>query len=322
MKTILVGCLAHRYTGGLTLAHQLCYELKKQGFNAKMYYYFGYGQPKVNPVNDNYKKYNLEYVTELIDRDDYIIIAPETNVNILRGIKKAKRVIWWMSVDNYFKSLKSKRYLVADLFGLRRFDIKQKDIIHLAQSYYAIDFLKKQGVQELNIEYLSDYLDTEFLENANAYLTAPKEDIVLYNPKKGWKFTQELIKQSGNIKWFALENLTPSEMKEKLGTSKVYVDFGNHPGKDRIPREAAIMGCCVITGKKGSAFFYEDVKIPDSYKFEDNFENIESIEKMIVECMQHYQQRQLDFIEYKKMIVKEQAAFQKDVFNIFSDLVK
>lgn len=55
-----------------------------------------------------------------------------------------------------------------------------------------------------------------------------------------------------------------------MSKSKVYIDFGNHPGKDRIPREAAISGCIVITGKRGAAAFAEDVCIPETYKFDES----------------------------------------------------
>ncbi len=321
MKTIYVACLAHRHTGGLTLAHQLCYELVKQGFSAKMFYYYGYGQTKSNPVNENYKKYNLEYVTKFEDSDDCILVVPETNVNLLRKVKKAKKIIWWMSVDNYFKTLKSKRYLLEDFWGLRRYNIKNNDIIHFAQSYYAIDFLKKQGINVSNIKYLSDYLDSEFLNESKVYYSKAKENIVLYNPKKGWDFTSELIRQSPEIQWFPLENLTPSQMKEKLGTSKVYIDFGNHPGKDRIPREAAIMGCCVITGKRGSARFHEDVKISQEYKFDDKFENISIIKNCILECFNNYELKQKDFDAYVQMIINEQKKFQDDVSLIFKGII-
>jgi len=33
---------------------------------------------------------------------------------------------------------------------------------------------------------------------------------------------------------------------------QVYIDFGHHPGQDRLPREAVQCGCVVITGKRGS----------------------------------------------------------------------
>lgn len=318
MKKIYVGCLAHRHTGGLTLAHQLCYELRSQGFDAAMYYYYGWRQEKTNPVNENYKKYNLPFVTKIEDNKDNIVVAPETFVNLLRGVKMAKKVIWWMSVDNYFKTLKSPRDRIINWFGLRPFNIRRKDIIHLAQSYYAIDFLKKQGIQEESIYYLSDYLDETFLLDSEKYANAKKENVVLYNPRKGKEFTAKLMEVGTDITWCPLQNMTPTEVKEKLGTSKVYIDFGEHPGKDRIPREAAVMGCCVITGKRGSAYFYEDVSIPDDYKFNDTESSIPMILKQISECFADYERKRKDFCEYVAKIKSERVKFTSDVAKVFN----
>jgi len=44
---------------------------------------------------------------------------------------------------------------------------------------------------------------------------------------------------------------------------KLYVDFGKHPGKDRMPREAAVHGCCIITGRRGAAGNPFDIPIPN-----------------------------------------------------------
>ncbi|MCX7738527.1 MAG: hypothetical protein N2Z80_03840 [Hydrogenothermaceae bacterium] len=63
-------------------------------------------------------------------------------------------------------------------------------------------------------------------------------------------------------------------MIDILKKAKVYIDFGNHTGKDRIPREAAMLECCVITGRRGIAKYREDVPIPENYKIEDKVENI------------------------------------------------
>ena len=35
--------------------------------------------------------------------------------------------------------------------------------------------------------------------------------------------------------------------------TKIYLDFGYHPGKDRMPREAVLFNNCIITNKRGSA---------------------------------------------------------------------
>ena len=87
---------------------------------------------------------------------------------------------------------------------------------------------------------------------------------MLYNPKKGIEFTRQLIEAAPDLNWVPLENMSNEEVRGKLKTSKVYIDFGDHPGKDRFPREAAISGCCVITGKRGSAA-YDDVPIPEDF---------------------------------------------------------
>ena len=79
-----------------------------------------------------------------------------------------------------------------------------------------------------------------------------RQKLNLFNPIKGIDKTLEFIKKSdARIKWRALKGLTPEQMREVMLQSKVYIDFGNHPGKDRIPREAATCGCCVLTNKNG-----------------------------------------------------------------------
>ena len=68
-----------------------------------------------------------------------------------------------------------------------------------------------------------------------------------------------------------------------MAKSKIYIDFGNHPGKDRIPREASASHCVVVTGKRGSAANQIDVPIPDDFKFDDSIGNDEKIIPQIVE---------------------------------------
>jgi len=139
----------------------------------------------------------------------------------------------------------------------------------------------------------------------------------LYNPKKGFEFTKELINYSNDLKWIPIQNMTTQEVHELLKESKVYIDFGNHPGKDRFPREAAISGCCIITGKKGSAAYYDDVPIADCYKFDDSNENIPHIVNKIKECMEKYDTKIYDFSYYREFILNEYEIFEKDVQELF-----
>ena len=117
--------------------------------------------------------------------------------------------------------------------------------------------------------------------------------------------------------WVPIVNMTNEEVVDLLKTSKVYIDFGNHPGKDRFPREAAYCGCCNITGKTGSANYFEDVKIKDSYKFDDLEKSIPSIIRTIESCLEDFEKHQKEFDVYRSMIKDEKSSFEKDVRKIF-----
>ena len=113
----------------------------------------------------------------------------------------------------------------------------------------------------------------------------------MYNPKKGYEFTKKLISKANNtIKFIPLENLTCSEVRDLLLKSKIYIDFGNHPGKDRFPREAAMCGNAILTNKKGAAKYNEDVPINKIYKMDDVDNNIDKILEKIFYIFENYEQ--------------------------------
>jgi len=111
--------------------------------------------------------------------------------------------------------------------------------------------------------------------------------------------------------------LNRDELISLLLKAKVYIDFGNHPGKDRIPREAAILGCCVLTSNRGSAAFIEDIPIPKSYKFPDCEDMIPQIINSILDCLNNFEKRSSDFIKYREIIKNEPSKFISDLKNIF-----
>ena len=109
--------------------------------------------------------------------------------------------------------------------------------------------------------------------------------------------------------------MTSLEIKKLMLTSKIYVDFGNHPGKDRIPREAAMCGLIVITGKKGSAGNNIDVPIPPKYKFEEY--QINEIVAMLHRCIREYDDLSSDFSAYRTKIISEYDTFVSEVHDNF-----
>lgn len=320
MKKIVIGSPSNRFTGGPTLAHQLCAELTAQGYEASMYYYNVKNEKKAQ--HPNYKYFNTKYSTVLKDDENTIFIAPETNPDMLKKIKKGIKVLWWMSVDNYFdKYLTSRKNMILNIGGLLKFNIDQKSIFHFAQSQYAIEFLESRGIDKKNIFYVSDYLDEIFLKNSSKHKSIRKNNVILYSPKRGLDLTKKLIKKIPEFRWIPLQNLTQKQMIDLMQSSKLYVDFGNHPGKDRIPRETVINGCCIITGTKGSAKNNIDINIPNEFKFDDNKTSIDIIANKIRDILNNYEKNYELLKDYIKKIELEHEKFSTDVNSAIKSII-
>jgi len=304
---------AQTASGGPELLHQLGSHLRRRGVDVEMYYI---PFDTEDPVPEPYRKYHLPVSEGIYDRPENILIMPETVQ--LFPVDRIRRVFWWLSVDNWLshviKSLAQE--LEGDLLArpMPQYYLFQSDIslTHWVQSEYARQFLLVNGVPEKKIHRVSDYLNPVFLKQSEKGGTA-RRDIVAYNPLKGEAFTRALTAAAPDIDWRPIENMTAAEVRDLLGTAKVYIDFGNHPGKDRIPREAAVSGCCVVTGRLGAAANAIDVPIPDEFKFDGWEEDIPAILARIRQLLSHYEEESPKFEAYRRMIRQEPAQFAKDV---------
>lgn len=301
---VYIICPASIQSGGPELLHQLGYKLNILGIEASMYYMNKKGG--LDPVCEAYRKYNVPYSDTISEETDTVIIIPETGLHLLNFVKNFKCVIWWMSVD----------YAMC---GDEKIDYikKSSNVYHLVQSQYALEFLNDNLKIKDRVFYLSDYLNSVFLGSDLTVEDNERENIVVFNPKKGANATANVIFSSDyRIKWQALRGLTPDKMRETLRKAKVYIDFGEHPGKDRIPREAAMCGCCIITNRNGSAANDIDVPIADTYKFDNNVSP-----KLVVQCIndifENYSEKKKDFIPYVNKISNEFIEFEKDIVKFF-----
>lgn len=330
-------------TGGSELLHQLVYHLRND-LKIEAYLYCPYNDS--NPIHQFYKKYNNPAIKSIEDSNNNVLLFPEAYwiLPTISRYQNIKKTMWWLSVDNFYLSIflgnRKDFFLDKAINKVWRFffkktliDIEEKIYkkidfsilklpkevqnldLYLAQSFYALNYLLQQGIPKEKVFYLSDYLNEDFLKTK---VDLPKkENVVIYNPKKGREFTKKIIKEAKDIKFIPIINMTPKQVIEALQKAKVYIDFGNHPGKDRIPREAAILGCCIITGKRGSAAFYEDVPIPNEYKFDDDEENIPKIINKIKDCFESFDKRHLDFNHYREVIKQEPQKFIENLREIF-----
>ena len=302
---IYIICPANIATGGPELLHQLGYKLRLFNFDAYMYYY---GEKEnISPVPSCYQKYQVPYVNKIDDTSENIVIFPEITLKFLKQVRNALKVVWWLSVDNAECDNENIKMLQEDT-----------KLLHLSQSQYATDFLMNVvKISENRIYYLSDYINNEFL---NVLPEMKREDVVLFNPKKGFAKTAIIIRcANASIKWQVLNGISPKEMHEAMHRAKVYIDFGNHPGKDRMPREAAVSGCCIVTNRIGAAGNNTDIMIPEQYKFTEEA-NIKDILNTIYELIEYYDERKKDYDDYVERTRSEFVEFEKDVLDIFEKL--
>lgn len=332
---VFVYCPANAVTGGAELLHQLVDILNNNNLNAFIVY-FGEGELKIPTA---YNIYNIKLADKVEDNVDNIVVFYEAVFDKIQSIKYSQKCLWWLSVDNFFICA-FRHLIITDLFKYNfRFGVKMslvrvyelfvtgkntfknnisiKDLIKLNainayQSEYAQNFLSNIGFNQTYA--LSDYINTDFYSGIS---TSNREDVILYNPKKGLDFTKKLIAKTPQFQWVPVQNMSREELVKMFNKSKLYVDFGYHPGKDRLPREVALNGCCVITGMKGSARFFEDVPIENHYKFDQDRDSLDSIIERIQNVLTNYESNINNFDYYRKQILREKELFIKQVKILF-----
>lgn len=322
--TVYILCVPAIETGGPTAIHQLASQMTALGIRTKIFYVEIAGYDFEFPVADSYRKYHLDWTREIDDDPHNILVVYEGMPQGIYSLPKIRKVFWWLSVDNYIASLRGQINRI-DCNNLARIPLERFfyfgqsiKITHWCQSEYARQFLQCNGVPQEDVFMVEDYLSWEFLAGGIQPDLAAKENIVAYNPSKGKEVTEKLIAQRPDIDWRPIENMTPAEVRELLLRAKVYIDFGHHPGKDRIPREAAMSGCVVITGRRGAAANYVDINIPADFKMadEDSAGILQKIEAVFAEFNQAYQHqevyRQRIWGDYPRFVQEITAALEID----------
>ena len=288
-------CPGNIQTGGPESLHQLASQLISFGVSAYMFYYpLGeYPFDKDNPVHDFYRKYHVPYVLEPEDNKKNILIAPEALTEGLYFYKKIQRVIWWMSVDNYLVHIKNnletylKNPLGMPLLKYFSFSKENEDVTHFAQSEYTRQFLRLNGIKKMYT--VETHMSQTFLSRVSDVDLSLKKNFVAFNPRKGYAITNALMNLAPRINWKAIQNMTSQQVQALLAETKVYIDFGEFPGRERLPREAALSGCVVLVGKRGAAINDVDVNIPAEYKFDMKDTQPHQVIQKIVEVFNDFE---------------------------------
>lgn len=339
---------ANSFTGGPELLHQIAVSIKKIfKVNPIMFYL---PQNDKNPVHEQFKKYKLNYSYSIDDQSKNLLIIPEhfMFLKYSQKFKNIRKVLWWLSLDNYFgykfkydynkffRSIIKIPFNICNFFNkitkyrfgiftihdylklfykkskINNFVEFQQINLHLSQSHYAYDFLKKYFK---NLKYLSDFQRPIIIKNYKKK-NKLKKNIICYSSKSNDFF--DYLKNNSNFKMIKLAGYNNKQLINIFRKTKIYMDFGYHPGKDRMPREAALFGNCIITNQKGSANNNVDIPIKSKYKFSEVKSNIPKINRLIEKIFNDYKKEIKNFKFYQNIVLKEKFKFESDLRNIFT----
>lgn len=326
MNNIYILAPRGKVTGGVELLHQLGHSLNRDETRAWMLYHpFG----SAGAVPEAYQRYKVSPVAREDLKPNSIVVIPEIYTNLAASFSSSNIYYWWLSVDNFLVHARITPLgrlmgakMAANLQLLPK--IRQTAGTHLYQSEYARLFLESANLAP-SLR-LSDYIANEFTQSAPSPGAAKRENMLVYNPTKGLERTRSVIKElialnrfNEKLQIVALEGLSREEICRLLGRAKVYMDFGGHPGKDRIPREAAAMGACVLVNRRGSAANRIDIPISDDYKVDDRARGYQKLAaEKILDMMHNFESNQRMFDDYRLTIAAERDDFEAEVLSIFT----
>ncbi len=342
---VYVLCPANIETGGPDALHQMVFYLKEIGVNAKIAYIAD--NKKNVSIPDRYKCYVDEFILkdEIDDDSNRFVIIPEHCVSEIRRFTKSNVFIWWLSVDNnialpFYKRLfyvlkmpllylKHRNLFKNRVFTVVKsvlsaktyqFEKESSNITHLCASYYALDYVSRRShnsvlkcIEPISRQFLDIYTSEKkdiSKENRN--------NVILYNPVRKYDdILKKIVAQAPELRFEPLQGLNLQQLIEKYKTSKLYIDFGAFPGAERIPKEAVLFGCAIITGKRGASGYHGDVPIPDDYKFDNPVFQIDEIVKKIRFVLDNYEKVYSDFDEYRETVLNLEENFIKSLKGIF-----
>ena len=291
---LLFLCPANTVSGGPESIHNMVALLNQiDKVDAKILYIGN----MVNPQPQQYEEYRCPWIVQIPTDYDGIVVFPDIWANWVNRAEfvRYKHMILWLGVDTY------KNRCTGSDYG--EF-LKDKNCLHVVQTAYAEWFLLSQNVEPDRIFKLPAVINKLFTK---PYTEKSRDDVVLYNPAKLTNFQQRLMNSAmkQGVEFKPIHNLTKEQVRDIMCSAKLYIDFGMFPGRERLPREAAACGCCVITGKYGAAKYFEDVCITNDYKFDGNDDEIPQMVKLMKNILAHYNTYKPDFTVYRDAVIKD-----------------
>lgn len=242
-------------TGGPEALHQLCGSLRDLNQEAWLWYTDSLcNNQEDRDIIPEYSHYNVKlsplHDLESIDHSDCVWILPEgMPPDFYQQKRKAQIAVWYLATVS--GNPNAIAYQTPAL----------KSALLLAQSDFGYEEIKRACPKHPNIFRLTDYTRESLLHKDEQLRQESRIAQVVFNPSKGIQHTQQIRRFLPDIRFVPVRNMDLAMLKDLGLKSSLYIDFGHHPGKDRLPRELASLGSNVITGDEGVAASNIDLPI-------------------------------------------------------------
>ncbi len=299
--TVVVLC-PEAVTGGPEALHQLAHAISTLGGNARLAYFgqgsrIEYGPTAIlcqyspnEAVSKTYEAYKPVPLISAPLSEATLIVAPEILPEALLAIPARNRAVWWLSVDNAI----SHNPKLGEP-GYANTLIGNSGFINFYQSDYARRFVERHGGAR-NAFPLFDYINPEYMRSGPSQSQSPRQLIGLF-PQKGAMLASRFMSANPQLSFAPIQNMTREQVRHTLLDCSVYIDFGHHPGKDRVPREAAVSGAIVFLHERGAAQHFQDHPLERFYLFTEH--DIDTgalasrVEEAIADRERHYARQQV-----------------------------
>ena len=316
--------------GGCEALHQLGHHINRHGGSAHMAYYGPYSSLELDgdtlhchlapsPIPRYFARYEPQALRRTRLGPDTLLVFPEV-LSALAATKddRYRRALWWLSVDNAVEQ--NRAFLNADY---RRSVFADAGLLHFHQSDYARAFLHANAASGCHA--LSDYTDPDFIERSlHATDNRPvsqRTNRICFFPNKGASLAARFIDgqdtQKQDVEFLPIRGMSKAQVRDALFDARLYLDFGNHPGKDRVPREAAIAGAVVLLHATGAALRFADHPLPAEYRFTEDDIATGDLHRKVAAILDrpevHFAAQRM----YREAVLHEQERFDLEVRSVF-----
>lgn len=260
------------------------------------------------PVRTNsvaeYEQYRSKPFRAYAPGDDVMFIVPEVYVWIVPLLMGAKVLVWWLSVDNAFRAL-------SDInLNLLRAPL----IRHAVQSEYARAFTASLGLRST---FLTDYTVVPAkpalpLTERPLKVSVNAGQKVVCDLKLLGKLLAELCP---SIEIAHIKGLSREQVYDAFSTSRVFIDLGSFPGRDRMAREALLLGTNIVVGNAGAGSYEADYPLPETYR--PPVHDMETVASVAAHMALDPAAHAMQFHVARQMISCEKQKFDEEVRQTF-----